>query len=349
MGYHLMQRDGFVHSIPTPPKGYISLQELRARTGASERNLSGWRRLGLGMPEPQQISLGRRGTVSYYPVETVRLIGRLNQLRQEIRDADKWLWQLWLDGFKVDIRSWSKMHLDRLQKKLEGGVASKSLRSPVGRQLSNRIRRASDRDEFIRAWLAVTAGMGQLVNLYATAEPPIFDITLKVSGLPSNAKPPDHNIRRELSKVDLSFGGLSKIIIADASDDDFEQARRDWRVIAGLIEAAEMIDWNAATAAAWEARIKSLAGAAPDPPSIRARKAQRVRPLPPPKIIITLRTLWREPVARAVVLATIMALRQSPYFSNFVSEMLAGAESWFDGLPSRQPASPEEPAAEPRQ
>jgi MerR HTH family regulatory protein len=340
-----MRPDGSFHSIPMPPKGWISLKELRSHTGASERNLSEWRRLGLGVPEPMQISLGRRGTASYYPPETVQLIRRLNELRQQIRNADKWLWQLWFDGFKVDIRSWAKKHLDNLQKRLDGGVDAKSLRSPIGRQLSNRVRRAPDRDEFIRAWLAVAAGMDQLVSLYATAEPPIFDIMLKVSGLPSNAKPPDRDLRRELNKVDLSVGGLSKTIAADASEADLEQARRDWRMIAGLIEATEMIDWNAATAA-WEARMRSLAGAALDPPSIRARKAQRMRPLSPPQIIIALRILWHESGARAAMLAALIAFRRSPYFSNVVSAMLAGAGSWFDGLPSREPALPEAPEAE---
>jgi len=117
-----MQPDGFVHSIPMPPKGWISLHELRARTGASDRNLSELRRLGLGVPEPLLMSLGRRGTVSYYPPETVRLIDRINELRQQVRDADKWLWQLWLDGFKVDIRSWARKHLDSLQERLDGAL-----------------------------------------------------------------------------------------------------------------------------------------------------------------------------------------------------------------------------------
>jgi hypothetical protein len=343
-----MQSHAFPQSIPPPSEGWISLQELRTRTGVSERNLSEWRRLGLGVPEPKQISLGRRGTASYYPVETVRLIDRLNELRREIRDADEWLWQLWLDGFEVDVRSWAKKHLDSLQKRLDGGVDPKSLRSPTGRQLSNRVRRAPDRDEFIRAWLAVAAGVAQLVSLYATAEPPIFDIMLKVSGLPSNAKAPDRDLRRESGKVDFSFGNLSKTIVADASDDDFEQARRDWRLIAGFMDASGRIDWTAATAA-WEARIKSLTGAPPEPPSIRARKAQRVRPLPPPQIVIALRLLRDESGARPVMVAALMAFRRSPYFSNFVSEMLTGLEYVFEGLASHEPASPEEPAAEPCQ
>jgi hypothetical protein len=180
-----------------------------------------------------------------------------------------------------------------------------------------------------------------LVSLYATAEPPIFDIMLKVSGLPSNARPPGHDLRRELNKVDLSFGGLAKTIVADASEEDLEQARRDWRVIAGLIEEAEKVNWNSATAA-WEARMKSLAGTAQDAPSIRARKAQRVRPTPPPNIIVLLRNLWHESVARAVMLATLIAFRRSPYFSEVISVILAGSASWFGGLPSREPARSEE-------
>jgi hypothetical protein len=335
-----MQSAPSVHSIPEPPKGWITLQELCARTGASERNLSEWRRRGLGVPEPLPISLGRRGTVSYYPVETVRLIDRLNELRQQTRDVDKWLWQLWLDGFRVNIRLWAKKHLDNLQKRLDGGVDAKSLRSPTGRHLANRVRRATDREEFIQAWLGVAAELVQLVNLYATAEPPIFDIMLKVIGLPSNVRPPDSGLRRELRNVDLSFGGLSKTIIGDASDEDFEQARRDWQVIAGFIQSAGKVDWSA-TAAGWETRIKSLAGASPDPPSIRARKAQRVRLQRPPEVINVLWALWHEPVGRAAMLAALLAFRRSQHFSQFISEVLAGADSLFERLLSDDPAPPE--------
>jgi hypothetical protein len=341
-----MQHDVPAHSIPTPPKGYVSLQELRARTGASERNLSEWRRLGLGVPQPQQISLGRWGTASYYPVETVRLIERLNELRRQVRDADEWLWRLWLEGFQVDIRSWATKHLGSLQKRLDGGVDAKSLRSPTGRQLSNRVQRAPDRAELVSAWLGVAAGMAQIVNLFATAEPPIFDNMLKVIGLPGSVKPPDHSLRRELSKIDLSFEALSKTVVANASEEDFEQARRDWRLIDGFIKAAEMIDWNVSTPAL-EARIKSLAGARPDPPSIRARKAQRVRPLLPPQFIILLRSLLHESVARAVMLVALMAVRRSPHFSNIISEALAGAEAWLEGFRSHKPISPEQAAPEP--
>jgi hypothetical protein len=340
-----MQCDAAPQSIPPPPEGWISLQELCARTSASKRNISEWRRLGLGVPEPLQKSLGRKGTASYYPEETLALIDRLNELRRKIRDVDDWLWQLWLDGFKVEIRSWVKKHIDRLQPKLNGPLNAKSLRSPIGRLVSNPVRRERDRDDFIRAWVGVAAGMAQLAGVYSTAEPPIFDIMLKVIGFPSNIMPPDRDLRRKLSEMGLSFGGLSEIV-ADASDDDFEQARRDWRLIAGFIDGAERIDWTAATAA-WDARTKSVAGAAPDFPSIRARTARRVRPLSPPQIIIALRDLWHESIARAVMLATLMAFRRSPYFSNIVSEILAGLQSVFEGLPSCETASIEEPAAEP--
>src|ERR1700682_4316644 len=127
-----MQCDAAPQSMPTPPEGWISLQELCARTAVSKRQLSEWRRLGLGVPEPLQKSLGRKGTASYYPEETVALIDRINELRQQTRDANKWLWQLWLEGFKVDIRSWVKKHIDGLQPKLNGPLNAKSLRSPIG-------------------------------------------------------------------------------------------------------------------------------------------------------------------------------------------------------------------------
>jgi hypothetical protein len=72
-----------------------------------------------------------------------------------------------------------------------------------------------------------------------------------------------------------------------------------------------------------------------------------VRQLPPPQIVIALRALRDESVARAVMVAALMAFRRSPHFSNFVSEMLTGLQSVFEGPPSRETASLEEPAAEP--
>src|ERR1700730_7671545 len=106
-----MQSHAFPQSVSPPPDGWISLQELCAQTGVSGRNLAEWRRLGLGVPEPLPISQGRRGTVSYYKPETVVLIDRLNELRQQTRDADKYLWQLWLGGVTGHIRPCAKKHI----------------------------------------------------------------------------------------------------------------------------------------------------------------------------------------------------------------------------------------------
>ena len=62
------------------PKGWVTLREVCDRTGANPRNLKEWRRLGLGVPKPLQPSLGNKGTGSYFPPDTVRLVARIKEL-----------------------------------------------------------------------------------------------------------------------------------------------------------------------------------------------------------------------------------------------------------------------------
>jgi hypothetical protein len=304
-----MQRDGVVYSIPTPPEGWISLQELLARTGVSERNLSEWRRLDLGVPEPNQISLGRRGTASYYPIETVRLINRLNELRQEIRDADEWLWRLWLEDFKIDICVWVKKRL------------SKPRRSDLQRLICNRVRKSADRAALI-SWAAdIAAGRVQQASLY-NAEPPIFEILLRAGGLPGfkrafygSGPVPD----RELRVEEMSAYRL-RDIMDSASDAELEQAQRDWQAFAGLAEAAEAVDWGAASPAI-ELAIKSLFGSGM-PPSLAERRARRTRPVPPSGIVTLLLALWHDFNSRAVLLPFLIHLRRSADHSHKVSEII---------------------------
>src|SRR5579871_353335 len=106
---------------PTAPDGWITRDELLAATGVSERNLVNWRAAGF-VPEPRRLFLGGgRGTAAFYRVESVAMIRRLHELQGQGRDADAWLWGLWLDpaDYPVDIRPWTLRRVNRQLKAIK--------------------------------------------------------------------------------------------------------------------------------------------------------------------------------------------------------------------------------------
>jgi hypothetical protein len=84
-------------------EGWLTEAGLVAETGASPRRLTWLRQNGL-IPRPRRRSRGlHKGTLSLYPPVTVAMIRRLDELAAERRDADEWLWRLWLEGYPIEI------------------------------------------------------------------------------------------------------------------------------------------------------------------------------------------------------------------------------------------------------
>jgi hypothetical protein len=320
-----------------PRQDEIELQELCKVTGTRPRNLVDWRNAGLGIPEPRLVSLGRGGTKSYLPRDTVWLVNRINDLRrQHPRKLDLWLWRLWIEeDFPTDIRSWvlRLIPAGEAQPGLDSASLEKStsLRSPLGRQLSQRVRQLLDLTMLLDNVRAVLAGTARLGDLYATAEPPVLDISLKVTGLPTVNAPGDDLIAA-LNRIDLSWSGLAAAVNT-ADDAEFERSRRCLRLVTKLITTVENSDYVAR-----EAVIRRLESGKREPHSIRARKAQRKRPPAPPKLIATLDLLWNEPVACAVILAGLMELCNEPFCWKIISDALAMFASFLDAS-DRQPRS----------
>lgn len=83
--------------------GELTDREIVAETGVSPRRLTWLRQNGL-IPSPRRRSRGlHKGTLSLYPPVTVAMIRRLDGLAAEWRDADEWLWRLWLEGYPIEI------------------------------------------------------------------------------------------------------------------------------------------------------------------------------------------------------------------------------------------------------
>ena len=64
-------------------------------------------------------------------VESVAIIHRLYELQRQARDADAWLWGLWLDpaDYPVDIQPWILRRLDHAQKAIKAIGERRQIRS----------------------------------------------------------------------------------------------------------------------------------------------------------------------------------------------------------------------------
>lgn len=109
------------------PAGWISETELRAAAGVADeekktfhRNLVNWRENGL-LPrfyDGHQVPFVDYGGVgigneAWHPPITIEMVRRIDELRQR-GTMDHWLWQLWLDGYPIDIIAWCRTRLARL-------------------------------------------------------------------------------------------------------------------------------------------------------------------------------------------------------------------------------------------
>jgi hypothetical protein len=110
------------------PAGWFSETDLRAAIGVADedrktfhRNLVNWREHGLlprlydghTVPFIEYRGVGI-GNEAWYPPITIEMVGRINELRSRGGDMDRWLWQLWLDGYPIDIIGWCRTRLARL-------------------------------------------------------------------------------------------------------------------------------------------------------------------------------------------------------------------------------------------
>jgi hypothetical protein len=315
--------------VSAPPNGWISRERLLVETGIGERKFAGWAaQLGL---RTCLVSRGRDGFESYYPFEYIGTIKRLQELiGNSRRNFDQWLWRLWLEGHDVDIRAWAREHLASGLKKLGRRGSS------AARLIRNRVRGPMHRTalaDYAHLAAAGRAGPARDASLH-NADLPILDIMLRIGGLPSKAGPPSGELKHIEHAFELS--SLDRIL-ENATDEELTQARRDWQALARCVDAAQTVDWDAVSPE-MSARI-SLVEARPDPPSWRARKAQRQRPLPPPVPVRLLMAFWPELAVRATALPLLIHYRRLPTMNQVFTEAVAIVDLWLHQLPRRRPAS----------
>jgi hypothetical protein len=285
----------------------LSEQELRVATNIDRYSLIRVRRwLFL---KPARTFRGRgAGSQSYYPAVAVPMIQRFYELRRETRKIDECVWRLWLEDFPIDICKWADARLALRQKELalvkNGGdprnlVGKAPARSDARQPIYGRLRPKEEIS--LLTWaMNVIAGTAPAKSLYDPASP-AFDALKNAAGLSEEWQPPDP----ELSVEGLSLSHLLDVL-RGASTAEMEQARRDWKAIAQLVEASEAIDWHVTR---------------------KALNVQRTSSVQPPAPADFLLRLWRNFDARAVFVAALIDFRRSPDHSRKLSEILAVA-SW---------------------
>jgi hypothetical protein len=327
----------------TPPNGWMTRDELLAATCVSERNLVNWRAEGF-VPQPQRRFLGGgRGTAAFYRAESVAIIRRLHELQQQGRDANAWLWGLWLDpaDYPVDIRPWLVRRLDRDMgaikavgddpDRIEQHVGDALRHGRVARKLRKRGINPSRLHDLVLWAYRVAADIEQQERLDNPGSP-ILETLRKVGGLPDRGFPaPDRKLGVELMSV-----AWLKEVVEKASPDELEQMRRDCRAIDHLAEVAADVDWRAMMPAI-RSVVRSITGdRRPEPPSIRARKEARKRP-PVPAVVRSLLSMWTEFDSRAFLIASVISWRKSPEYRTRLTELLGIAVSALELFP-RLPA-----------
>jgi hypothetical protein len=318
-----------------PPDGWITRDELVDATGVSDRNLLNWCAEGF-VPRPG------RGSPAFYRAESVAMIHRLYELQRQGRDADAWLWGLWLDpaDYPVDMRPWILRRLEHAQEaidtideepdQIEQHVGAALKRGRLIRKLHRGGVNASHLRDLMLWAYRVAADIEQHGRL-DNPDSSILATLRNVAGLPEKGFPaPDRKLGVELMAVRWLHETVEQ-----TNPGALEQVRRDCRTIDRLAKAAASIDWRAAEPSIQSA-VRSLNGDKLQvPPSVRARKEARKR-APVPSIVRILLLLWGDFDIRAILISGVIAIRQSSEHGKRLTEILALA-AWALELAPRLP------------
>jgi hypothetical protein len=328
----------------------ISLADLLSATGYKQRDLWDLRRRGLFPFKAEHTHIpGHPGSMSGYPIEALDYLRRLAEVQRQFpRKADEWYWRMWHDpaDWQIDMRAWVLARLDRLLDKTMRAKAGRAILEPGAVRRfpgAGRVRNPKSRGAAVDWMLAWTLG-NERPALYSAAPEGVpalsfFDLLLRFAGPPFEGLPVFRfsGLREQLSQRGGPYW-LTRFrrITAKAPSRYIEQARRDWRSISNLIEAAERVDWKKVPAF-------TAIDAKPEPPSWASRKARRTRPKPPPDIIKLSIQEWRRSFdLRALLFGALLTARRllaRSSMGQLPDVMLVIALQWLEGLPQLHSAS----------
>ena len=314
-------------------KRRIGLHDLLAETGRNADELSYLRRRGLFPFDAERVYY-QHGSSTSYDAGAVSFLRDLAELEQQGRRSDEWKrWHLWIRGHAgLDVRSgvlrWLSSTHDALlaEDQPRTAVAAALRKTPGGHPRGRRLREV---EEFLSAW-AVNADRPDIGSALPDGlDGSYFTLALEALGVPDELS---FEAVKEIARRGLPYwlDYLHRALSA-ATDEEMEQARHDWRLIADLVQMLETVDWNAA----------------PPLPPIRSerkswadRKARRKRRRAPPDDIRRLLRAYRyiraPGLPTMIVIRRVFTLLSAP---RFLEEMLELARQWLLNLP-RMPSAP---------
>lgn len=226
------------------PADWISETELAAATGAVDRkrfhrNLLNWRHRGL-LPERyhgilvadaiRHLGFGV-GNEACYPPVYLPIVRRINELRRQSKDMDEWRWQLWLDGYPVDIIGWCRGRLELLAGALaaelakfgENRIAYDATRTPTKRanplRIIYRVLRTKGWHAMIAWAVAVAIGARSAASFFDPARSPLAILT------------GEKDVTAAQILENMAIDALLAVLDA-ANEAELERVREDCRVIA---------------------------------------------------------------------------------------------------------------------
>jgi len=233
------------------PADWISEAELAAASGVAEgdrgkfhRNLVNWRHHGVVPERYQGLSVPLIwyrgvgvGNEPFYPPVMIPMVHRIDELRRQSRNMNRWLWQLWLDGFPIDIIGWCRKRLIKFDE-MFSNIDEKRLLETATRKPARRSdpRRSFYRRLMARGWSAlitwairVAIGARPSESVFDAVSPPRSALA-RLFGSSTQ-----HSVIREgladSPIEEISIARLLVVLNEEIGSDELEKARQDCWVL----------------------------------------------------------------------------------------------------------------------
>jgi hypothetical protein len=290
--------------------GWLTEQEILVAAGISHFTFVRLRARGF-VPKGNREFLGRGvGTTRFlYPPIAVPMIRRAVELRKSRVGDNGVFWALLLEGYPVDVVPWIDKHLKLLQKEIAGvtqadiaAAARQTARKPAKRTSPHRavfwhLQEQEGRRNLLSWAGAIGVGIEPAFSLYAAGSV----LTKAFEKGTGAVSAPD--LELELEKMSVQ---RLRDILAKATADDLEQARRDCKTIGDLVALAETVDWR---------RVRARL----DMPR-QGVSGGRGGPIEPFERLVS---LWRSYDARAMAIPYLIFVRGLPGYRYSLDETFA--------------------------
>ena len=298
----------------------------------SPTQLERWQKAGL-IPSPRRHGLGRgKGTVSLYDPRVIPMLSRVLDLQSTTRDIREWRWQLWLDGYPIDVdvlctdllervtAMQHKVDFERAQRRraemseLEEMEEWAELFKTIGGSFLRRLqRKVKDRHEVHSVLVFISS---QILGYESPLEwderydgASIEDLVAKIMGMTS--------VNRSSAQLSPNFSlRMTRETISESSLLEWRTIRRDWQTVTAAIDTFEFL-----------VRLVKAPMVPQDEIGPDVEATMRLIRRLYRDYVRDVARLSHDPSFRAMFSALLLWLRRGPFASN-VDEIMKALRSW---------------------